>query len=179
MIMRRVLTAKFYNRNTELVARELIGKFLVRKIGEEEWAAQITEVEVYDGFDDSASHAHKGVTSRTRVMFGEPGYWYVYLCYGIHFMVNIVTREKGYPAAILIRGVRGAQGPGRVTCLLHITRDLNSKKSSRGSGLWIEDRGVVILPENMYAYPRVGIEYAAEDCKNRLWRFVLTENSVS
>jgi DNA-3-methyladenine glycosylase len=70
----------------------------------------INEVEVYDGHDDLASHASKGKTKRTEIMFGPPGYWYVYLCYGVHWMLNLVTREQDYPAAILIRGGIGENG---------------------------------------------------------------------
>lgn len=113
-VMKRcVLQHKFFDRSTIRVARELLGKFLVRRYRgygsacspQEEIAAMITEVEAYDGFRDKASHASRGKTLRNTPMFGPAGNWYVYFTYGMHWMLNMVTRERGYPAAILIRGV--------------------------------------------------------------------------
>ncbi len=104
--MRKILKESFFNRDTKIVAKELLGKFLIRKIADKEIATIITETEAYDGPYDLASHAFKGRTLRTEVMFGNPGKLYVYLCYGMHFMLNVVTREQGYPAAVLIRGVK-------------------------------------------------------------------------
>lgn len=103
--MKKILGQNFFNRNTLVVAEDLIGKFLVRKIGKKEIAAMIIETEAYDGEHDKASHAHKGKTERTKVMFGPAGYLYVYLCYGMYWMLNVVTGEKDYPAAVLIRAV--------------------------------------------------------------------------
>src|SRR3989338_10263905 len=113
--MSRILEPYFYNRPTLIVAQDLLGKFLVRKIGNKEITSMIIEVEAYDGFKDKASHASKGRTLRNEVMFGEAGRWYVYLIYGMYWMLNIVTGPKDYPAAILIRGVVDASGPGRLT----------------------------------------------------------------
>ena len=133
--MKKVLGEKFFKRNTVEVARELLGKFLVRRIGnnivvprgysrrlrgrDREVALMITEVEIYDGFRDRASHASRGKTTRNSIMFGPAGYWYIYFTYGMHWMLNIVTRERDYPAAILIRSVRSVDekinldGPAR------------------------------------------------------------------
>src|SRR5438067_1466790 len=113
--MRKVLTSAFFERDTKTVAKELIGKFLVRKINKKVVAVMITETEAYEGFKDKASHAFKGRTKRTEIMFGQPGYFYVYLCYGMYYLMNISTRESGFPAAVLIRGVEGADGPGKLT----------------------------------------------------------------
>lgn len=99
-----ILQQHFFRRPTIRVARELIGKFLVRKWRGREIVGMITEVEAYDGFHDKASHASRGMTARNAPMFGPAGNWYVYFTYGMHWMLNVVTREKGYPAAILIRG---------------------------------------------------------------------------
>jgi DNA-3-methyladenine glycosylase len=156
------LTQPFFSRPTLTVAEELIGKFLVRKIGKTTTAYMITEVEAYDGFEDKASHAHKGETPRNRIMFGEAGYWYVYLCYGMYYMLNVVTGEKGYPAAILIRGVEGFSGPGRLTRGLEITKEENTKIALPESGLWIEDRGVKIPKSKIKRTPRIGVNYAKE-----------------
>jgi DNA-3-methyladenine glycosylase len=104
--MKKRLDRKFFERKTLLVARELLGKFLVRKIGDTEIAVQITETEAYHGPDDLASHASKGVTPRTKVMFGPAGYSYVYLIYGMYHCLNIVTEKDGYPSAVLVRAVK-------------------------------------------------------------------------
>ncbi|HTW96464.1 MAG TPA: DNA-3-methyladenine glycosylase, partial [Candidatus Methylomirabilis sp.] len=101
---KKILKEKFFTRPTLLVARDLLGKFLVRKIGKKEVAVMITEVEAYDGPKDLASHASRGMTDRNAIMFGAGGYFYVYLCYGMYEMLNIVTGPKNYPAAILLRG---------------------------------------------------------------------------
>lgn len=108
---KKVLERQFFRRQTLVVARELLGKFLVRRWRGREIAAMITEVEAYDGFSDKASHASRGVTARNAVMFGDAGRWYVYFTYGMHWMLNVVTREEGYPAAILVRGVVVASPP--------------------------------------------------------------------
>src|SRR6185436_20546414 len=122
--MKKVLARKFFERNALTVARELLGKYLVRKVGQKTVAYKITEVEAYIGPHDLASHASKGRTKRTEVMFGHPGHWYVYLIYGMYEMLNIVTDKFNYPSAVLIRGVEGVSGPGRLTKTLKITRAL-------------------------------------------------------
>src|SRR3989338_2934287 len=103
--LRKVLTAPFFNKPTLQVAPKLLGKSLVRKMGKREITGIITEVEAYVGPQDHASHAFRGRTSRSEVMFGKPGIWYVYLIYGMHHCLNIVADREGYPAAILIRSV--------------------------------------------------------------------------
>ena len=103
--MRKIVPAPFFNRSTLAVAKELLGKFLVRKTGEGTIEGMITEVEAYIGPEDKASHAARGRTPRTEVMFGGPGIWYVYMIYGMYHCLNIVTEKEGYPAAILIRSV--------------------------------------------------------------------------
>lgn len=138
----------------------------------------ITEVEVYDGFHDTASHAAKGETTRTRVMFGHPGVWYVYLVYGMYDMLNIVTCEHGYPAAILIRGVVGSPGPGKLTRLLHITRSMNNKSAEKKSGLWIEDRGVVVKKNNIVRAPRIGVHYAGAKWAEAPLRFFINNKKL-
>src|SRR5437899_1922018 len=103
----KVLKKDFFHQPSLVVAKELLGKFLVREYRGETMAYMITEVEVYDGISDLASHAARRMTPRNKVMYGEGGVWYVYLVYGMYEMLNIVTREEGYPAAILVRGVLG------------------------------------------------------------------------
>ena len=135
-------------------------------------SAMITEVEAYVGPEDKASHASKGRTPRTEVMFGKPGYWYVYLIYGMHYCLNIVTEEKDYPAAILIRGVEDISGPGRVTKYVGIDKGFNAMSASKKTGLWIEDRGAVIKPSQIKRGKRIGVDYAGE-WKDKLWRFYI------
>lgn len=170
--MKKILAKDFFERPTLAVAREILGKYLVRRGRGREIAAMITEVEAYDGFRDKASHAHCGETRRNAVMFGDAGVWYVYLVYGMHEMVNIVTGGTGYPAAVLIRGVDGISGPGRVTKYFHISHALDGKDAGKQSGLWIEDRGARICAKEVKRLPRVGVAYAGVWAKKK-YRFVL------
>lgn len=172
MATSHVLGQSFFARPTCTVAREMLGKYLVRKMQGKEYVYMITEVEAYDGPHDLASHAAKGRTKRTEVMFGPAGHWYVYLCYGIHWMLNIVTGPDGHPAAILIRGVEGVKGPGRVTKKLAIDKRLNAKVAHPTSGLWVEDRGVDIPRSKIKCTPRIGVSYAKEWAQTPL-RYVI------
>ncbi len=167
-----VLDAQFFNRPTLKVARDLPGKYLCRRINGKILSQPLVEVEVYDGFDDKASHAHRGLTPRNAVMFGPAGYWYVYLCYGMHWMLNIVTGPREYPAAILIRGAVDYSGPGRLTKALQINKTFNGKQVTRANGLWLEDRGVAVSAKEVMRLPRVGIGYAGPVWTKKLYRFV-------
>ncbi|MBS3903571.1 MAG: DNA-3-methyladenine glycosylase [Anaplasmataceae bacterium] len=164
------LPLTFFDRPTELVARELLGKTLVRRHGKKIWREIITEVEVYDGFDDRASHAAKGKTERNKHMYGPAGYWYIYLVYGMYWMLNIVTRENGYPAAILIRGTENFSGPGVLTRSMKIDKNQNGLKCNKESGLWIEE-GVKIEPSQVKNGPRIGVHYAGPKWSKHPWRF--------
>lgn len=168
----RILPRAFFDRPTLAVARELLGKFLVRKIGTHTIEGMITEVEAYIGPKDKASHASRGKTERTKVMFDRPGHWYIYLVYGMHHCLNIVTEKRGYPAAILIRSIEGISGPGRVSKYFTIDKRLNACRSGEESGLWIEDRGV-----HAYQFERgkrIGIDYAGR-WKEKPWRLKAVE----
>ncbi|MEK7664419.1 MAG: DNA-3-methyladenine glycosylase [Patescibacteria group bacterium] len=174
--MEKVLKEDFFKRDTKIVAKEMIGKFLVRKIKGKRISVMITETEAYDGHHDKASHAYKGRTKRTRVMFGNPGNFYVYLCYGMYYMLNVVAREHGYPAAVLIRGVKSdglnLSGPGKLTKFLKINRRFNNKKSAVSTGLWFEDRGVKISKNKIKKTSRVGVNYAGPVWSAKKLRFV-------
>ncbi len=172
LIMRTVLGQKFFARSAVEVAPELLGKYLVRRTTNGDMRYMITEVEAYEGFDDRASHASRGKTARTSVMFGPPGRWYIYLVYGMHEMLNIVTGEEGHPGAVLIRGVASISGPGRLTKSLNITRSLNGLPAAEESGVWIEDDGTKIGSSEILATPRIGVAYAGE-WADKPWRFVL------
>jgi DNA-3-methyladenine glycosylase len=141
MAIPEIISLSFYDRPTVDVARSLLGKFLVREIDGERIEGMITETEAYDGFEDKASHASRGITERNKPMFGPAGHWYVYLVYGMHWMLNVVTGKEKYPAAVLIRGIKGVSGPARLTKYFKIGKSFNSLSVSEESGLWIEDRG--------------------------------------
>jgi DNA-3-methyladenine glycosylase len=167
----RVLDAAFFARDTVTVARALLGQVLCRRLAPRRIVRlRITETEAYDGLEDRASHAHAGETRRTAAMFGPPGCWYIYLCYGMHWMLNIVTRERGYPAAVLIRGCEGCYGPGRLTRALAIGGALNMRRAVPAAGLWFE-AGTAPAPAEVTAAPRIGVDYAGEEWAGRPWRF--------
>ena len=171
--MARVLKQGFYGRDTRVVAEELLGKHLCRRLPSGRIIrGRIFETEAYDGFEDRASHAHKGPTARNVVMFGPPGHAYVYLCYGLHWILNFTTREKGYPAAVLLRGVEGVEGPGRTTRHFQINRRHNEQVLSRVNGLWVEDDGREICAGAIHRAPRVGIDYAGAEWAAKPWRFI-------
>ena len=172
ILMKRVLTGRFFNRPTIKVSQDLLGKFLVRRKGRKIVSSMITEVEAYIGPYDRASHASRGMTKRTKIMFGKAGYWYVYLVYGMHYCLNIVTEKEGYPAAILIRSVEHTKGPGRVCRFFDITKTFNEKKSALRTGLWVENRGNKIPKSIVAREERIGVEYAGVWSK-KLWRFLI------
>lgn len=164
---------------TGTIALSLLGKYLVRRVNGKTKAYKIVETEAYVGPHDKASHAHRGRTARNEPMWGPAGHWYVYLTYGMHYMLNLVTGKDGYPAAVLIRGVIGTDGtkisgPGRLTKALKIDKRLNTKKASRTNGLWIEDRGVKIPRWKIKRTPRIGIAYA-EEWVDKPLRFTLSD----
>ena len=170
--MRRVLRKSFFDRPTLIVAEELIGKFLVRERDGVRSAHMLTEVEAYDGPKDRASHAFRGRTPRNSVMFGPAGALYVHFTYGMHHMLNVTTGPEDYPAAVLIRGVESIVGPGRLTKALGITRELDRLPATKASGLWFEDRGVVLAPRAIQRTGRIGIAYAGPLWSKRRYRFV-------
>ena len=164
-------SGSWQSKNTVSLARKLLGKLLVRRHPDGSISRhRITEVEAYDGEADLACHARKGRTKRTEVMYRGGGIWYVYLCYGIHEMLNLVTGPEGYPAAILIRGLQGISGPGRVTNQLGIGRSLNGQIAGPNSGLWIESDGPEVPRHLVRSGPRVGVDYAGEIWAAKPWR---------
>lgn len=176
--MKRVLRKSFFDRSTVEVAKDLIGKQLCRRLDTGKiLRGIICETEAYDGFEDRASHAHRGVTPRNVVMFGPPGHAYIYLCYGVHWLLNITTREKGYPAAVLIRSVNGIEGPGRLTRHFQIDSKFNSQMLNRVGGLWVEDFENELDSGDIAATPRIGVDYAGDEWRAMPWRFAV--NSLS
>ena len=140
--------------------------------------AMITEVEAYRGLEDNASHASRGLTPRTHIMFDQGGVWYVYLIYGMYHCLNIVTERQGYPAAVLIRSVTRISGPGRICKFFSIDRALNGKQAIPSNGLWIEDRGIQIVPAHIKKSPRIGVDYAGVWAQ-KPWRFFISPEEES
>lgn len=162
------LTYAFFHRPCLEVARDLVGKVLVCH-GQR---LRISETEAYCGETDTACHAHKGRTKRTEVLYAEAGTIYLYLCYGIHWLLNIVTGEAEQPEAVLIRACAEAPGPGKLTKALGITGALNRESILSCGELWIEDDGFQC---EIAADKRVGIGYASQEDQDRLWRFKLIQ----
>ena len=186
------LPRSFYSRPAVDVASDLLGKVLVRRVRRRNMAGKIVETEAYVGPHDLACHASKGHTPRTAVMFGEPGHAYVYMIYGFHFCLNVVTEPTGYPAAVLIRAVEPlesvdlmrrlrnnperdidiASGPGKLCKAMSIDKALNGE-DLLGATIWIEDRK--LDPGSILTSPRVGVDYAGE-YKDKPWRFYVQGN---
>jgi DNA-3-methyladenine glycosylase len=162
-----MIAKDFYLQSAVELAPKLLGKFLCRRIGGETVKLRITETEAYMP-NDTACHAYRGKTPRNAVLFARGGVAYIYLCYGLHNMLNVVTGEKDSPQAVLIRGVQGCKGPGIVTKKLHIDRSLNGIALDGGE-IWLEDDGAQF---DYKTTARVGIDYAQADDRARLWRFV-------
>ena len=161
------LAKDFYHRPCLEVARDLVGKVLV--CGDKQ--LRIAETEAYCGEADTACHAHKGRTKRTEVMYMEAGTVYVYLCYGMHWMLNIVTGEDNAPEAVLIRACVEANGPGKLTKALGVTGEHNRKHICRQEELYIEDDGFHC---EIVTDKRVGIGYASREDQDKPWRFKMT-----
>ena len=153
----------FFHRSCPEVARDLVGKVIV--CGDQR--LRIAETEAYCGESDTACHAHKGRTKRTEVMYREAGTIYIYLCYGVHWLLNIVTGEENEPEAVLIRACCDAEGPGKLTKKLGITGTLN-RGNICGDDLYIIDDGFQC---EITTDKRVGIGYASQEDQDRLWRF--------
>jgi len=173
------------------IARDLIGKVLVTKINKQLTSGIITETEAYNGIVDKASHAYGDRrTNRTETMYAHGGLAYVYLCYGIHRLFNVVTNAEDTPHAVLIRAIkplkgteiikmrRGADslkkglcvGPGKVTQALGIDL-IHNGTNLNGNTIWIEDQDIKIDKKKIKAGPRIGVDYAGEDAKlpYRFW----------
>jgi DNA-3-methyladenine glycosylase len=165
------LERKFYRRDVLKVAPDLLGKHLVRiHPGGTRSTHVITETEAYRGGEDLACHASKGRTPRTEIMYGDGGYLYMYLIYGMYWMMNVVTGTQDVPQAVLIRGLRDASGPGRLTRLIRVDKDHYGEDLVNSDRIWLEDSGS--RPEYTTG-PRVGVDYAGEPWKDMPWRYLM------
>ncbi|MCL2862716.1 MAG: DNA-3-methyladenine glycosylase [Methanimicrococcus sp.] len=163
------LTSDFYTRDVLTVAPELIGKILVRRLPTgEEMRCRITETEAYRGEEDTGCHAKAGKTKRTETLYKKGGCAYIYLCYGVHHLINAVTGAKEQPQAALIRAAGEFNGPGKLTKAMGITKELNGADLTTSEEIWIEDDGV--KPEYVTG-KRIGIDYADDYYRNIEWRF--------
>lgn len=189
---------EFFARDTLAVARDLLGAHLVRQLDGARLSGLIVECEAYIGQGDTACHASRGRTARTGVMFGPPGFAYVYFTYGIHWMLNVVTEKKGFPAAILLRAIQPtegiptmralrqakgnprsdrelASGPARLTQALAVDKALKGADLVAGDQLWLEP-GDAFQDDAVERGPRIGINYAAQADRLAPWRFWVRHN---
>lgn len=166
--MNKKLTRQFFSQTATELAPALLGKYLCRKLDDGTiLRVRITETEAYYGTDDTACHACKGKTERNKIMWEKGGTSYVYLCYGIHNLFNIICGNEGFPEGVLIRGIEGFDGPGKLTKFLQITKAQNYEDLTTSQNIWLED-GEAFEFERL---KRVGIDYAEEKDRNILWRF--------
>lgn len=171
--MKQINDINFFKTDTITLSKNLIGKWIETNIDGVKRKAQIKETEAYLGVNDSACHSYKGKrTKRTETMYMEGGTIYIYLCYGMHYMLNIVSSKTNVPEAVLIRALVEADGPAKTTKFLNINKDLNGESVVNNSKISIYDDG------NQYLYikaKRVGIDYALDKDKNALLRFILKQ----
>jgi DNA-3-methyladenine glycosylase len=169
------LPQSFFTRDVLTVAPELLGNYLVRKFNDGSFHKfLITETEAYRGEEDLACHASKGRTARTEIMYHEGGHLYVYLIYGMYWMLNIVTGTNDNPQAILIRGIEQFDGPGKLTKHLQIDKSFYGENLINSERIWIEPKPDKIKI-NYLTSPRIGIDYSGDIWKNKPWRFLLKD----
>ena len=191
------LPVTFYARDTVEVARDLIGKKLVRREGKNRISGVIIETEAYRGEEDLACHCRAGRTPRTEIMYGPAGKAYVYLIYGMYWMLNIVTEGDGNPGAVLIRAIEPLEGleiiaerrtgqirktwtdgPGKLCRALNIKGDLNGSNICSAAGPLYITQGKVISPATIQAGPRVGLEAVPEPWQSKAWRFMVNHQHL-
>ncbi len=164
------LNEEFFNRDALEVAPDLVGKIIARKLDDGTILRErIAETEVYRGEEDLGCHASKGRTKRTEILYGESGIIYVYLCYGMHWLMNVITGEREQPQGVLFRCGALKNGPAKLTKYLHIDGSFNGEKICGNDRVWIEDDG---FRPKIKTAPRVGIDYAGEYWKNKDWRYI-------
>jgi DNA-3-methyladenine glycosylase len=178
------LEREFFNRPTLEVARTLLGKFIVRRHRARLIEAMIVETEAYVGPEDRACHAFRGRrTKRVEPLWGEGGTVYVYLVYGIHWMLNFATAGAEHPEGVLIRGILThagpVPGPGRVTKHLRVTGAISGVDATSSERIWIEDRGLRLSKRDVLTGPRVGIDFAGSYWAAKPWRFRIDAERVA
>jgi len=180
---RKKLDRSFYIRPTLKVAKELLGKYIVRRIGRKEVAGKIIETEAYIGPKDKASHAYQGkITPRNKAEYLIGGHIYIYLVYGMYWQLNISTYREGKPECVLIRAIEVpgvdknlTNGPGKLCRFLKLDKSFYGEDLTKSKRIWLEDRGEKIKTSQILATARIGIDYAGPYWSKRKWRFVLKE----
>ena len=182
MLKLKRLPKNFFHQNTFKIAKALLGKFIVRKIGKKTLIGKIVETEAYYGPSDLASHASAGKTERAKIMFDKPGTAYIYLIYGMYYCFNIVTEAKDFPAAILIRAAeplnlrQEANGPGKLCRAFKIDKKLNGENLIASKKLFLAaNPKEKIKSIQIKKAKRIGVDYAGK-YKDKLWRFYLKDN---
>ncbi len=189
------LSRDFFARDTLAVARDLLGRLLVRELDGERLSGRIVEVEAYIGEEDQASHARCGRTARNAAMYGPPGHAYVYLIYGMHYCLNLVTGEEGFPAAVLVRALQPLEGiermrahrhsradhhltdgPGRLCQALAIDRRFDGADLCAPESVLFLETGCPVADEAVVRGPRVGVR-GDEFALSAPWRFYVQEQS--
>ena len=171
--MAEKLSEDFFKRDVLEVAPELVGKVLARRLEDGTVLRErIAETEAYRGEEDKGCHASKGRTKRTELLYGESGVIYVYLCYGVHWLMNVITGRNGQPQGVLLRAGKVHGGPGKLTKYLGVDGSFNGRRICSEPDIWIEDDGY--RPDIVTA-PRVGIDYAGEYWRDVPWRFIAKE----
>ncbi len=189
------LSRNFFTQNTVTVARELLGKKLVRLENDQRISGTITETEAYRGEEDLACHARSGQTPRTKVMYGPPGHAYIYFNYGIHWLLNFVTENEGYPAAVLIRGIEPAEGldiiserrkgrprsqwtngPAKICQALNLDNKLNGVDICATQVVLFVEEGKQIPDTDVTISSRVGLNNVPEPWRSIPWRFKIKRN---
>ncbi|HJN62115.1 MAG TPA: DNA-3-methyladenine glycosylase [Candidatus Parcubacteria bacterium] len=178
------LSQKFYTSATLNVSKALLGKYLVRRIGKKKFIGKIVETEAYIGTKDKASHTFGGkITERNKVEYLEGGRIYIYLCYGIHWQLNITTEKAGKPECVLIRALepisfvkdeRVASGPGKLCKWLKLNKSFYGEDLIKSKRIWLE-QGERIKKSQIVAAQRIGIDYAGWWAK-KPWRFFIKDN---
>ncbi len=170
------LSRAFYVQPTLNVARNLLGKYLVRKAGKKVLSGTFIETEAYIGPQDKASHAYRGKkTKRNEAEYLVGGHVYIYLVYGMYWQFNISTFKEGEPECVLIRALdhESASGPGKLCRYLKLDKSFYGEDLTKSKTLWLEDRGVRVKKPEIVATKRIGIDYAGAYWANKKWRFVL------
>jgi len=159
----------FFLRDVVEVAPDLLGKILVRRFDDGSVKRfRITETEAYRGEEDLACHASKGRTPRTEVMYHEGVKVYVYFIYGMYWLLNLVTGNEGNPSAVLIRGIEGFNGPGRVGKVLNLDKSFYGEQVDLSERLWLEDDGCSC---EIKTSKRIGVDYAGKEWAEKPWRY--------
>ncbi|HOS88278.1 MAG TPA: DNA-3-methyladenine glycosylase [Candidatus Pacearchaeota archaeon] len=176
------LKRDFYIQPTLKVAKDLLGKYIVRKVGNKKIEGKIIETEAYIGPQDKASHAYKGkITPRNQIEYRIGGHIYIYLVYGMYWQLNITTAKEGQPECVLIRAIEPmdlkllnlTNGPGKLCQWLKLDKSFYAEDLTKSKRIWLEDRGLKIEPSQIIATKRIGIDYAGPYWSHRHWRFLL------